>query len=198
MDKTWMRETHRFGEKYSKGVEQFISMACDRVDGLSRIRCPRCECENHYYKPIHEMEDDLFINGIDMNYTWWVFHGEEDMFHTNLHANHGDENTSVEDIDEVKEMLNDICMGIFSDGNTGESSTTPSPTTNGYKSKDFDHLLKDARHELYLGCKKFSTLAFTMNLFHIKILCDMSNKMFDMVIDLIKRALPDGETLPRS
>jgi hypothetical protein len=36
-----------------------------------------------------------------------------------------------------------------------------------------------------------------VNLLLINTLCNMSNKAFDMVIDLIKRALPDGETLPR-
>jgi hypothetical protein len=119
-------------------------------------------------------------------------------FHTNLHADHDDENASAEDIDDVEEMLHDIRIGRFLDGNTGESSTTLGPTTNDYESKNFDQLLEDAQHELYPACKKFSTLAFTTNLLHIKIFCNMSNKAFDTVIDLIKRALPDGETLPRS
>jgi hypothetical protein len=64
-----MQETNRFGEKYSKGVEQFVSMARGHVDGLNRIRCPCHKCVNHYYKPKDEMENDLFINGIDLNYT---------------------------------------------------------------------------------------------------------------------------------
>jgi hypothetical protein len=173
-------------------------MARDHVDGLNRIRCLCRKCVNHYYKPIDEMENDLFINGIDMNYTWWVFAGEKDPFHTNLHADHDDENASAEDIDDVEEMLNDIHIGRFPDGNTGESSTTPGPTTNGYELKNFDQLLEDAQHELYPVCTKFSTLAFITNLLHINIFCNMSNKAFDMVIDLIKKALPDGETLPRS
>jgi hypothetical protein len=173
-------------------------MARDHVDGLNRIRCPCRKCVNRYYKPIDEMENDLFINGIDMNYTRWVFHGEEDLFRTNLHADHDDENASAEDIDDVEEMLNDIHMGRFPDGNTSESSTTPGPTTNGYESKNFGQLLEDAQHELYPDCNKFSTLAFITNLLYIKIFCNMSNKVFDMVIDLIKKALPDGETLPRS
>jgi hypothetical protein len=33
---------------------------------------------------------------------------------------------------------------------------------------------------------------------HIKAICNMTNKAFDMMIDLIKGALPDGETLPQS
>jgi hypothetical protein len=195
MDKTWMQETHRFGEKHSKGVEQFVSMAHGHVDGLNMIRCPCRKCENHYYKPIGEMEDDLFINRIYMNYTLWVFHGEEYLFRTHLHADHDDENASAKDIDFVEEILNDIHMERFLDCNTSESSSTPSPTTNGYELKFFDQLLEDARRELYPSCKKFSTSAFTMNLLHIKIHYNMNNKVFDMVTDLIKRALPDGETI---
>ncbi|XP_062145287.1 uncharacterized protein LOC133852537 [Alnus glutinosa] len=200
MDKSWMQETHRFGEKYSKGVEQFIKMACGHVDELNRIKCPCRKCENRYYKPIDMVEDDLFINGIDMNYTPWVFHGEEDPFRINENVNHNDDNASSKDIDEVEQMLNDIGMGTFPGANAGESSTTPGPTTNDYEPRTFDQLLEDAQRELYLypGCKKFSKLSFTVNLLHIKTLCNMSNKAFDMVIDLIKRALPDGETLPGS
>jgi hypothetical protein len=33
---------------------------------------------------------------------------------------------------------------------------------------------------------------------HIKAFCNMTNKAFDMIIDLIKGALPNGETLPQS
>jgi hypothetical protein len=33
---------------------------------------------------------------------------------------------------------------------------------------------------------------------HITAICNISNKAFDMMIDLIKKALPDGETLPPS
>jgi hypothetical protein len=75
-------------------------------------------------------------------------------------------------------------MERFLDGNPGESSSTPSPTTNGYESKIFYQLLEDARRELYPSCKKFS-MHYNMN-----------NKVFDMETDLIKRALPDGETIP--
>ena len=58
------------------------------------------------------MEDDLFFKGIDLNYIQWIFH-EEDPFLWNVHAEHNDDNASVEDIDEVEEMLHDIYMGHF-------------------------------------------------------------------------------------
>ena len=37
-----------------------------------------------------------------------------------------------------------------------------------------------------------------MKLLHIKTLCNLSDKSFDLMIDLIKQALPNGESLPIS
>jgi hypothetical protein len=52
--------------------------------------------------------------------------------------------------------------------------------------------------ELYLGCNKFTKVAFILKMFNIKTICNMSNMAFDMIIKLINEALPDGETLPHS
>jgi hypothetical protein len=95
-------------------------------------------------------------------------------------------------------MLDDIYMGTFSNANMGESSTTPGPTNNDYYARPFDLLCEDSHRELYLGCKKFSKLAFIVKLLHIKTLCNWSDKSINMVIDLIMKALPDREALPRS
>jgi hypothetical protein len=77
------------------------------------------------------------------------------LFRINLHVDHNDENASAEDIDKVEEMLNTLAWGHFQMLIELESSTTPSPTTNDYKSRNFDQLLEDARRELYPGCKTF-------------------------------------------
>ena len=37
-----------------------------------------------------------------------------------------------------------------------------------------------------------------MKLLHIKTLCNWSDKSFDLMIDLIMQALPNGESLPKS
>ena len=102
MDKTWMQESNRFGNRYIEGVNEFISMARSHVDGLDRIKCPCGSCLNWYYKPIDKVRDDLFLKGIDLNYTQWIFHGEEDPFLQNVHVEHDDENASAEDIDEIE------------------------------------------------------------------------------------------------
>ena len=49
--------------------------------------------------------------------------------------------------------------------------------------------------ELYLGCNKFTKVAFILKMLNIKTICNISNKAFDIIIKLIKEALHDGETL---
>jgi hypothetical protein len=56
-------------------------MARGHVDELNRIKCPCRKCENCYYKPIDEVENDLYINRIDhMNCTQWIFMGKKIRF----------------------------------------------------------------------------------------------------------------------
>ena len=115
-----------------------------------------------------------------------------------MQAEHNDDNSQVEDIDEIEEMLDDIVRGTFLNANIGESFTSPSLSNNDYKAIPFDQLWEDAKCEFYPGCKKFSKLSFCMKLLHIKTLCNWSDKSFDLVINLIKQALLNGESLPKS
>ena len=116
----------------------------------------------------------------------------------NVHTQHNNQNANVEDTNEVEKMLDYIYMRTFSNANMGESSTTSNPTSNDHYLRPFDKLWKDAQCELYPGCKKFSKLAFIVKLHHIKTIYNWSDKSFDIVIDLIKKALSDGESLLRS
>ena len=60
------------------------------------------------------------------------------------------------------------------------------------------NLLREAEHELYPRCKKFTKLSFIIILFLMKCLNGWSNKSFTMLLELLKEALPEGETLPRN
>ncbi|XP_050278308.1 uncharacterized protein LOC126719839 [Quercus robur] len=197
MDKSWMHETDRTSTRYSEGVKQFINMARGHADRVGRINCPCRKCTNRYYQHIDAVETHLILNRFDLNYTEWIFHGEEDPFYKHVQVEHNDNNSQAEDIDDVGEMLDDIYRGTFPDANIGESSTSPGPSNNDHKTRLFDQLWEDAQCELYPGCKKFSKLSFCMKLLHIKTLCNWSDKSFDLMIDLIKQALPDGESLPK-
>ena len=75
MDKGWVYEKNRFGEKYSEGVRGFVGMAARCVDSRGQIRCPCRKCRNVVFQVLDKMEDHIYINGFDVSYMLWVFHG---------------------------------------------------------------------------------------------------------------------------
>ena len=62
----------------------------------------------------------------------------------------------------------------------------------------FYNLLRDAEHELYPWCKKFTKLFFIIRLFHMKCLNGWSSKSFTMLLELLNETLPEGKTLSSS
>ena len=52
--------------------------------------------------------------------------------------------------------------------------------------------------ELYLGCRKYSTLNFLVKLMHLKVINKCSNHYFDGLLELLVDAMPDGTILPKS
>jgi len=199
MDKSWMKETTRSSELYQKGVEEFLRMARRCVDVYNMVRCPCRHCTNRYYKHIEVVELHLFHFEIDQTYTRWLFHGK-DLDKVNVTTNlDADMNAMIEEIDGVEELLGDIRMGTFVDANIGEFSTTQGQRTDNHEQRtSFDRMWENDMCELYPGCKKSSKIAFILKMLHIKTICNMTNKAFDMVLNLIKEVLPNGETLPCS
>ncbi|KAL4287361.1 hypothetical protein AHAS_Ahas19G0178500 [Arachis hypogaea] len=49
-------------------------------------------------------------------------------------------------------------------------------------------LLDDGAQELYPGCSKFPKLSFLVSLYHIKSMCGVSNKAFEMILELLVHA----------
>jgi hypothetical protein len=136
----------------------------------------------------------------NLTYTQWIFHNEEDQFRVNTYANvHTVASETIEEVDVVEELYDNVCMGTFLDANIGESSTSQGPTTGASEDiNSFYRRLEDGLRELYPGCKKFTKIAFKLKMLHIKAICNISHKAFNMMIDLIKKALLDGETLSTS
>ncbi|XP_021739799.1 uncharacterized protein LOC110706214 isoform X1 [Chenopodium quinoa] len=62
--------------------------------------------------------------------------------------------------------------------------------------EQFEKLIKDAEQQLYPGCNGFSKLSFVVNLFQIKCVNGLSNKAFTNILQLVKKALPEGNNLP--
>lgn len=102
------------------------------VDDMMSCSCR--DCTNRYYLHIDLVERHLYLNGIDLTYTQWIFHGGADPCRVNVTANlHTDTNSRIEEIDEVEELLGNVCMGTLLNANIGESSTTQGPTTDDHE-----------------------------------------------------------------
>ena len=121
-------------------------------------------------------------------------------------TNHGEDIYGQEDIsdestegDEMHGLLQDA-FGVpnLNDGDDNASSEENTPDEPNKEAQRFYELLKDAESKLYPGHTKFSKLSFIVRFFHLKCLNSWSNKSFDMLLELLKEALPAGEMLPKN
>lgn len=132
------------------------------------VRCPYLKCMNAYYKHLDEVEDDLYINGIQGTYTRWIFHGENLSSHgtyptdnsTNNDAwgNDGMINNEEQEENEILDMLDDFQGGTFTC--IRDTDITGSHQALEKDVQKFTRLLREAQRDLYPGCKKFSILSF--------------------------------------
>ncbi|GKD07565.1 putative transposase-associated domain-containing protein [Tanacetum coccineum] len=88
MDKSWMR-TSRTKKQYINGVEAFIEYAVHNLQKMRNIDprgnkqqlmmpCPCTTCLNHIEHKVEEVQFHLFRYKIDLSYTKWDKHGEND------------------------------------------------------------------------------------------------------------------------
>ena len=90
--------------------------------------------------------------------------------------------------DGVIDALNDACGPMDKDIKLEES------TSHG----NFENLFHEANKELYPGCKKFLALTFLVKLMHVKVLNCWSDKSFDMLLQLLIDAFPEGSIIPKT
>ena len=118
-------------------------------------------------------------------YTRWHHHGEKDYEVLSEDEDDG-ELISPEGLQEALEDLHGGVTSNFIPQEDASSSVDPR------ESGPFGLLFKDAKLDLYSGCKKLKKLDFLAKLFHLKTISLWSNKSFNMILELIIRALPDA------
>ncbi|KAF3666491.1 hypothetical protein FXO38_09043 [Capsicum annuum] len=107
------------------------------------------------------------------------------------------ENEAHDKDDGIRTMLKEVAKGSFANYSE-ETGNKMCCNRSEKEATTFDKLLKEAERELYSGCKKFLKLSFLVKLLHLKVYNQWSNKSFDMLLELLKEALPSDETLPKS
>ena len=74
----------------------------------------------------------------------------------------------------------------------------PRNATEDEKVRHFDKLEEDAKRELYPGYTDYSILKFVIEMLNVKVMTSLSNKGLDMMLELLTKVLPKGNSVPRS
>ncbi|XP_062120517.1 uncharacterized protein LOC133834781 [Humulus lupulus] len=180
IDKSWMTVRNRLSHEYRVGVCLFLQRAAQYVNENREIICPCNNCLNHLLQPLPLVELHLVQHGIQLSYKVWDYHGEK-------HDHPSAEKEVILDGGVHDEMV-DILADISGHVEIGESSE---PIQEGNdQNKNLDEIFKQMEKELYPGCKSFSALNFLVKLMHVKLLNKWSEKYFDMLLGLMKKAFP--------
>lgn len=76
MDRSWM-QSDCMSDEYAEGVETFLNFAKSKLPKtVVNYSCPCVVCVNLTPQPLSVIRDHLFVHGIGMNYTKWIWYGE--------------------------------------------------------------------------------------------------------------------------
>ncbi|KAG8382296.1 hypothetical protein BUALT_Bualt05G0062100 [Buddleja alternifolia] len=208
MDRSWMMLEDRTRPEYENGVQEFLDFAYSSTEPGKKIRCPCKKCNNVYLQNRDDVEADLLEYGIIQNYVTWVLHGEEldesndEGFDSDEEedndqlefdeVNNNDSQRDQNDYADMQSMLEDCYAASTTNAWREEEAMRNENAVPKWESDKFMRLLADADKKLYLGCENFTKLSFIVTLMHIKILSRWSNKSFSMLLQVLKKALPNG------
>ncbi|KAK1667840.1 hypothetical protein QYE76_055999 [Lolium multiflorum] len=193
MDRSWITDgTKKFTTKYMAGVRDFIKFAREHLDNTDEpILCPCKDCLNLIRQDIKTVEDHCNCSGMSMTYTRWTRHGEG--FSDDEGRDRNDDGAYDSDNDEEED--NGDCYVDDS------SSMIDELQKSGNKGPDlpnlYANLIESAKKELYEGCTSFTRLSFIIKLLHVKSYSRITNRGFDLLLQLLRTALPDVD-FPKS
>ncbi|XP_062086057.1 uncharacterized protein LOC133792156 [Humulus lupulus] len=202
MDKIWIFQKNRVSLEYFDGLKSFIKLSTLHLNGENKIRCPCVSCMN-YYHDLETIERHIFVKGFYTKYVMWEFH-REDITEVNEDQEEVESNSEEdipydsdddEDNDDMILALEDLASQYHRKSdfvNLGDSNE------HNDERNTLPDLFVEAEKELYFGCTTFSILTFIVNVMHIKVMCGWSNKSFDLLLDLLSKAFPKDNKIPRS
>ena len=97
--------------------------------------------------------------------------------------------------DDIAGLLRDLATGLDDRGDFDDSSSVLEPCV---ELLAIQKLVEENSKELYPNCKKYTQLRFLIRLLHLKLLGGWTDRSFNLLLDLLNDALPEGSALPRS
>ena len=125
----------RMSPKYEDGVKQFLQFASERgrPNEEGKYYCPCINYLNGRQQLLDDKRDHLLCDGINKNYTTWIWHGEV----RDMQSGSQYEPFDVEMGDRLEDMIHDLRQESFQEAHA--------PVYEGLQS--------DSKKPLYLGCK---------------------------------------------
>ncbi|XXG77374.1 hypothetical protein AAC387_Pa08g1541 [Persea americana] len=195
MDKTWTtldsqdRMAIRMGREYRDGVKSFIEFAKANVGDATEIWCPCRVCKNNRQYDYETVNFHICRWGMLASYKTWIYHGEKTTPMDNVvESEHGGD-SDYEDPNEYQEMMEDHCMGTYTNAGAIHSNAM----------RHFERMLDASQRPLYPGCSPNNTLLdFVIKMMEQKVEGKWSNKSFNNVMQIQKSILLDGNLIPDS
>ncbi|XP_015382412.1 uncharacterized protein LOC107175499 [Citrus sinensis] len=198
MDKSWIHESRASPAFKLGGVSEFLKFAFENSTNDGRLKCPCKKCSNRYRHNRDTIYEHMICFGVGTDYlsNKWIYHGELKKRQTTVN------NEGVNETGNMHDMLHDVFRipnDDVSDHDSGpDDMMGECNKVSNHDAQTFYKPLEDAEQELYPGCKRFIKFFFIVRLFHIKCLNGLSDKAVIMLLELIKEALLEWETLPKS
>ncbi|GJR22608.1 tetratricopeptide-like helical domain, DYW domain protein [Tanacetum coccineum] len=204
MDKSWINSPIT-SKTFRDGAKSFISFARVRsIRGLIKYPCNKCCLDK--WLDLESAHGDILRHGILPGYTEWTVHGEHNISLPPSQSTNVNVEETVFGQEDISGLVRDA-LGInsFPSDNTQLGDTTMEGDTeesaengdHGDEGVSYKKLLEECNKELYAGCK-YSNLSFTLHLYHIKCIGGISNKIFSLILELLRDAFPHLTSLPSS
>ncbi|KAB2603374.1 hypothetical protein D8674_004379 [Pyrus ussuriensis x Pyrus communis] len=185
---------HRFCDAFIACVNLFILAAKKHLNEEYKTHCPCRDCLNGNLHSLHVIRSHLYNSRFALHYKVWTLQGEFQESGSSAQIEDDSQNDSdSEDNDdnEMFEMLHDF----QGPADMGTNFNATSGNDKSHASK-YEYLFGKAQRELCPGCENFSVLSFIVELMHIKCFSFISNKHFDMLLNLLKRSHPKEASIP--
>jgi hypothetical protein len=176
-------------------VNGFIAYAFKNPVIGNKILCPCRKCANSFWREACDVREHLICDGFLRGYTTWNFHGEGSSSGVNPGNSDGAVPIEEAEDDEISELLRDLAGGLDDGGDFEDDSSDVQPSDD---LRALQKLVEANSQELYPTCKKYKKLRFLIRLLHIKLLGGWTDRSFDLLLDLLNDALPEGSALPRN
>ncbi|RYQ95908.1 hypothetical protein Ahy_B08g091289 [Arachis hypogaea] len=202
IDKSWISKP-RGSVEYRAGLNKFLDFAFANASSDGMIHCPCPSCGFRLFQTREDAYNHLLIKLFPAKYTFWTHHGDRRV---------GERSTETQEADPCsvyRDPMRDMVHKAFNfPGFVANEEHSSNDDFGGdaeellylysepsHVAHNFDELLENGEQELYPECAKFSKLAFLVRLYHIKCMCEVSDKAFGMILELLGEAFEHPKIL---